>query len=149
MLKPRLSAFLSLFFVFLSGALVGTLGYRYYAVNYGNPSLVQRKGPSDPAEVRRHIVAEMAEALKLDSSQVEQVGKILDETRSSFKDLHDKYNREGHELWQQQIEQINQILRPEQRPLYQQLREKHEKEREERKKKRDRERGITEDTAKK
>jgi len=147
MLKPRLSAFFSLFLVFLSGALVGGLGYRYYSVNYAEKGAPPRR--PDPVEVKRRIIAEMTEVVRLDAGQVEQLGKILDDTRLKFKDVHDELDKKGHEIWQDQIDQINQILRPDQRPLYQQLREKHEKEREERKKKRDRDRGIAQDTSKK
>ncbi|HUA59227.1 MAG TPA: hypothetical protein VML19_10765 [Verrucomicrobiae bacterium] len=147
MLKPRLSAFFSLFFVFLSGILVGTLGYRYYSVNYTDKGAPPRR--PDPVEVKRRIIAEMTDAVKLDSGQVEQLGKILDETRVRFKDVHDELDKKGHEIWQDQIDQINQILTPEQRSLYKALRDKHEKDREERKKKRDHDRGITQDTSKK
>jgi hypothetical protein len=140
MLKPRVSAFLSLLFVFLSGILVGTLGYRWYSVN-NNP-----RRP-EPAEVRRHIIAEMTQSLNLDATQVEQVSKILDETRTKFDGVHKEMNGKAHEIWQEQIEEINQVLRSDQRPLYAQLREKHEKEREERKKQH--QRGIQQDTGKK
>jgi hypothetical protein len=148
MLKTRVSAFYSLLVVFLSGILVGGLGYRWYSVN--SPAAEKsatRK--NSPEEVKRRIIAEMTDVLKLDVGQVDQLGKILDDTRSKFDVVHGEMNKKGHEIWQDQIDQVNQILRPDQRPLYQQLREKHEKEREERKKKRDHDRGITEDTAKK
>jgi hypothetical protein len=56
-------------------------------------------------------------------------------------------NQKGKEIWQVQVEQINNILRPEQRPLYQQLRDKHEREREERKKQH--QHGIQPETSKK
>ena len=148
MLKPKVSAFLSLLFVFMSGILVGSLGYRWYSVNAAGADKAfspRKNNPPDPAEVKRHIMAEMTETLKLDPAQVDQVGKILDETRSRFDIVHDKMNKEGHQIWQDQIEQINQVLRPDQRPLYQQLREKHDRERAERKKKR----GIQQDPNKK
>jgi len=146
MLKPRVSAFLSLLFVFLSGTLVGGLGYRWYSVNSaGDKAFAQRKGnPPDPAEVKRRIIAEMTDAVKLDPTQVEQVSRILDETRAKFDVIHDSMNKEGHQIWQEQIEKVNEVLRPEQRLLYQQLQEKHARDRAERKKKR----GIQQDPKK-
>jgi hypothetical protein len=138
MSKSKTSAFFSLLVVFLSGALVGGLGFRYYSVNYLAPqdkADARPKGPRDPVEVRRRIVAEMRDTIKLTPDQVTKVESILDTTRDQFKDIQKEMNEKGHDVWQHQIEEINAVLTPEQRPLYQQLRDKHQKEREERRKK--------------
>ena len=149
MSKSMLSVFLSLLFVFLSGSLLGSLGYRWYSLNGASlekTGSASKGGPRDPVEVRKHIIEEMKSAVNLTSEQVDQVGKILDNTRAEYEDLHHKMNAKGKEIWQKQVDEINQILREDQRPLYQQLRDKHEREREARK---NRSHGIQQDTARK
>jgi hypothetical protein len=54
-------------------------------------------------------------------------------------------NAKGKAIWKDQVDQVNAILTPEQRPLYQQLRDKHERDREAREKRR----GIRQDATKK
>lgn len=149
MSKSRFPVFLILLIVFLSGAMVGTLGYRWYSLgaatlDKGGPG--PKGGPRDPAEVKNHIIAEMKSAVNLTPEQVEGVGKILDTTRAEFEQVHHEMNARGKAIWQEQVDRINQILREDQRPLYQQLREKHDREREARK---NRQRGIQQDASKK
>ena len=144
MSKSRLSVFFSLLFVFLSGTLVGTLGYRWYTVNNAGERPGPR-GPSDPVDARKRYLAEMTDALKLDPQQVTEVDKILNVTQDRFKDIHKELNARGKAIWQDQIAEINSILREDQRPLYQQLRDKRERER----RKKQHQRGIQQDTAKK
>jgi hypothetical protein len=135
-------------FVFLSGALVGTLGYRWYTVN--SPSAQKGnspRAPRDPVEVKKHIVAEMTDAVKLTPDQISKFSEILDTTRAKFEDVHKGFNEKGKAIWQEQVDEVNAILRDDQRPLYQQLRDKHERDREARKKQH--QRGIQQDTSKK
>jgi hypothetical protein len=147
MSKFRWSAFLSLLLVFLSGTALGTLGYRWYTVNAAPAERREsgQRGSRDPVEVRKHIVAEMTEAVKLSPEQVAKVGEILDNTRTRFEDVHHEMNSKGKAIWQDQVEQVNAILTSEQRPLYQQLRDKHAREREAR----ERRHGIQQDATKK
>ena len=145
MSKSRLSVFLSLLIVFLSGTMVGGLGYRWYSVNAASPEKGgpgPKGGPRDPAEVKKHIIAEMTEAIKLDAEQVQKLGGILDRTRAEFEEVHHEMNARGKAIWQEQVNRINGILREDQRPLYQQLRDKHDREREARK---NRSHGIQQD----
>jgi hypothetical protein len=148
MSKSRWSVFLSLLLVFLSGTALGTLGYRWYSVNAATadrgPGSGSR-GPRDPAEVRKHIVAEMTAAIKLTPQQVAKLGDILDNTRARFEEVHHEMNAKGKAIWQDQVDQVNAILTPDQRSLYQQLRDKHEREREAREKRH----GIRQDATRK
>jgi len=73
MLKNRTSAILSMALVFVSGALLGGLGYRAY--NTSSASAFRR--PS-PAEWRKHNLAEMRTRLKLDDQQYGQLEQIFD-----------------------------------------------------------------------
>jgi hypothetical protein len=148
MSKSRWSAFLSLLLVFLSGTALGALGFRWYTVNAAavdRGSGSGQRGPRDPAEIRKHIVAEMTDAVKLTPEQVSKFGDILDNTRARFEEVHHEMNAKGHAIWQDQVDQVNAILTPDQRPLYQQLRDKHEREREAREKRR----GIRQDATRK
>jgi len=131
MLKSKLSAFISLLVVFLSGALVGAFAYRLVSVS---TVMTSSNGPRpqrpDPEEVRKHLDAEMKDRVKLDAGQIVQYNKILDLTREEFDQLHKKANEETHALRERQAERINAILRDDQKPLYAALRaEKADRER--------------------
>jgi hypothetical protein len=126
--KSKLSALLSLLLVFASGVLVGVVGYRLYTVNTVASRNAVRPRP-DPEEVRKRIVAEMRSRLKLDDQQVGELNKIYDQTRQDFDELHQKLNSESHALWEKQTESITAILRPDQRPLFNQFRAEREQER--------------------
>jgi hypothetical protein len=121
--KSRLSAFLSLLLVFLSGSLVGVFAYRLYSVNTVQ-SNDPRKRP-DPEEMRKRQVAEMRDRVKIDDQQVIQYNKILDEMRDQFNQLHKKANAETQELRERQAEKVNAMLREDQRALFAQVRAEH------------------------
>jgi hypothetical protein len=121
--KSRLSAFLSLLLVFLSGSLVGVFAYRLYSVNTVQ-SNDPRKRP-DPEEMRKRLLSEMRDRVKIDDQQVIQYNKILDEMRDQFDQLHKKANAETQALREQQAEKVNAMLREDQRPIYSQVRAEH------------------------
>ncbi len=127
--KTRLSAFLSLLLVFLSGALVGGFASRLMTVNSvisGPPAATKRP---DPEEVRKRLVTEMKNRVKLDDQQVTQLQQIFDQTRESFGKFNEKRNAEARALRDSQTERIKAMLRADQVPLYDQLRTEHEQER--------------------
>ena len=139
--KSKLSAVISLVLVFLSGALVGIVGHRLYMVKTVSSSgapVAQQRRPPDPEEVRKRLIAEMRDRVKLDGEQVQKLNVIYDETRQQFDELHKKANAETRSLWEHQTERIKAILRPDQLPLYEQLRSEREAER---KRRHDREAG--------
>jgi len=133
MLKNKFSAVLSLCLVFLSGILVGSVSYRLYAVNTvstatgGHPA-----GRPDPEEIRKRLVREAQERIKLDQDQTAKLNDIYGHTRQEFEALKKKGDQEGHQIWEGQRAAIRAILRPDQLPLYEQL----EKDRDEARKKR-------------
>jgi hypothetical protein len=127
MMKSRFSALLSLLLVFLSGVLVGGFAYRLYNVSVvAGPNNGKRP---DPEEVRKHIVADMRERLKLDSQQVSQLQQILDQTKEKFDQLHDRMNAEGQAIHTSYHEKVKAILRADQLPLYEQWRTERERDR--------------------
>ena len=132
--KSKLSAFLSLVFVFASGALVGAVGHRLYTVNTVTgtpPPTPGRKG--DPEEFKRHMLTEMKEKIKLTDQQVTQVEQIMDQTREQFDQLrrtmNEKMKPSRDAIWQSQVEQTKEILRPDQLPLYEKFRADRDAER--------------------
>ena len=127
MLKSKFSALLSLLLVFLSGVLVGGFAYRLYNVSVVAGPNNGRK--PDPEEVRKHVVADMRDRLKLDAHQVDQLQQIFDQTRDQFHQMHDRMNAEGQALHTGQVDKVKAILRADQLPLYEQWRADRDRER--------------------
>lgn len=132
--KSRFSAFVSLMLVFLSGALVGAVGYRLYAVNSTTASKQATKQPPhlSPEEFRRRQVEDLRQKVGLDDQQVAQYNAILDWTRQQFDQLHDNLNAQGRAIHDQQVAKVDAILRPEQLALYAKWRAEREAERKKR-----------------
>src|SRR5262245_14660638 len=149
MIKSKASAVLSLLLVFLSGVVLGGFAYRLYSV----PNVQTRgaePGPPPhltPEEVRRKVVTDLTKAVKLDGEQSKQLNEIMDRAHVEFDQLRDKSKPEWDDLNQKrealvekwrpeqeairnrQVEQINQMLREDQRPLYKAWREERDRQR--------------------
>jgi len=138
--KSRLSAAISVFLVFFSGTVLGAFSYRLYSL----PSVQSVKdtgGPPrklSPDEWRKKYVSDLSTALKMDDQQVSELNKILDHTREEFEQLNQKVQpaqdalnakfRPAREAIQsQQVDAINALLRPEQKPLYDTFRAERER----------------------
>ncbi len=131
--KSRVLAFLALLAIFVSGVVSGAFGYRLYMVSpvFGHsqpPGIVSaRRSPAvDPEAVRRRLVEEMRQRLKLDDAQLVKLNRIFDDTRAQFDQIHKEMNDRGHAVWDKQVAEVKAILRPDQEPLYDQLRAEHE-----------------------
>jgi hypothetical protein len=85
-------------------------------------------------------VSDLARAVKLDPQQVTALNGVLDRTRDEFDKLNDKVkaDREAlNEKWRpdreaihnHQVESINGVLRPDQRPLFETFRAERERQR--------------------
>ena len=120
--KSRLSVLLSLLLVFLSGALVGGFCHKLYSttVSAGPPS--RRLTPED---FRSRYVTDMRTHVQLDDDQVGQLGQILNQ-------IGHETDQKMREIRNEQIEKINAMLRPDQKPLYEQFRAEREKARKQR-----------------
>jgi hypothetical protein len=144
--KSRLSAFISLLLVFLSGALVGAVGHRLYMVNsvssFNGTVRPQGKQRLTPEEIRKHQIEEVRQKLGLNDQQIAQYDSILDNTLHQFNQLHDQANDKMHaemrRVHDQQVEKVKAILRPEQIPLYDKWLAEREAERKRREQERDR-----------
>jgi hypothetical protein len=131
MANTKLSAFLSLLLVFCSGAVVGVVGTRVYTSRVA--PTVRPNEKRSPEEFRKQVVEEMTREVHLDDQQVTLLKQIYDDTRASFDEAraqeNTKLHAEGQVIHEQQVEKIKKILRPDQIPLYDALRTRHETER--------------------
>jgi hypothetical protein len=128
MANTKLSAFISLLLVFCSGVVVGVFGYRVY--NTSVAPAPRAPGKQDPAEIRKQLIDEMKREVQLDAQQVARLGQIYDETRVRFEEVTKKRGDEARAIWDEQIEEIKKMLRPDQVPLYEKLRARKDAERE-------------------
>jgi hypothetical protein len=128
----KLSAFLSLLLVFCSGIVVGGVGYRVYAAKVSAPARPLEKRQS-PEEFMNRVVDEMTREVHLDNRQIVELKQIYGDTRARFDEARAGFNAklhaEGQAIHDQQVEKIKKILRPDQIPLYDSLRARHEAER--------------------
>jgi hypothetical protein len=150
--KPKLSAILSLAFVFVSGAVLGIFAYRLYTADSvqsrgGVPAAPAPPAKRTPEDFRKWYVPTLTKELKLDPEQVKQLNLILDETRDEFAKLDQKYKAERDSLKAQndafndktrpereaihnhQVEQITAMLRDDQKKAYEAFRAERERQR--------------------
>jgi hypothetical protein len=133
--KSKASAFFSVLLVFLSGAAMGAVGYRLYAVrsvtgNGGTPAPPPKKSPE---EIRKLVVTSLRDKVKLDDQQFAQVQKIYEDQHDAFQKIDAEYHAkvdpivdpifkaeraETRQLHEQAVAKIKSLLRPDQVPLY-------------------------------
>ena len=107
---------LYLFLVFISGALVGALGYRTY-----KPPSASTSTRVSPEEFRRQYLQEIKTRVNLSDEQLEKVNGILDETRTRFHDARDKHNQIVKQIGEEQRAKMRAIMAPEQLPKAEQF----------------------------
>lgn len=107
---------LYLFLVFVSGAVVGALGYRTY-----KPPTASSNSPVTPEDARRKYIQEMQTRANLTDDQLQQVNAILDQTRARFHEARDKHNQIVKEIGEQQRAKVRAILTADQLPKVEQL----------------------------
>jgi uncharacterized membrane protein len=115
MKRWKLPLALYLFVVFLSGAVVGALGYRTY-----NPPTAAAT-PRNPEEFRKLYLKEIQERVVLTDEQVQKVNSLLDETRTRFHDARDKHNEIVKDIGEDYRNKVRAMLTPEQLPKYEQF----------------------------
>lgn len=107
---------LYLFLVFVSGAVVGALGYRTY-----KPPTASSNSPLSPEDARRQYIREIQTRASLTDDQLQQVNAILDETRTRFHEARDKHNQVVKDIGEQQRAKVRAILTADQLPKVEQL----------------------------
>jgi hypothetical protein len=136
--RTKLSAFISLILVFVSGGVLGAFAFRLYSVPNAVSPTAAGAAPRkmSPEEFRKNYSATLAKEMKLDPEQVSKLNVILDETHAEYDKIREKskpewdaLNKERDSLaekWRperegiqaRQTDKINAILRPDQRPLF-------------------------------
>jgi len=107
---------LYLFLVFISGAVVGALGYRTY-----KPPSASTNARVSPEEFRRQYLQEIKTRVDLDDNQLQKVNAILDETRTRFHNARDKHNEIVKQIGEEQRAKMKAILTSDQIPKAEQF----------------------------
>jgi Spy/CpxP family protein refolding chaperone len=115
MKRGNLPIALYLFLVFVSGAVVGALGFRAY-----KPPTASSNAPS-PEEARRQYLHEMTTRANLSGEQIQKLSAIMDETRARFHASRDEHNKEVKQIGEEQRAKVRAILTPDQLPKVEQL----------------------------
>ena len=114
---------LYLFVVFVSGSVLGALGYRLY----NPPTTKSNAAPKlSPEEWRRQNIEEMRQKLNLTPDQVQKVNTVYDETHSRFESAHNTHNQVVKQIREDHVSKIRSLLTAEQLPKYEQLRAERE-----------------------
>jgi uncharacterized protein YnzC (UPF0291/DUF896 family) len=113
--RSRLTIALYLVLVFASGILVGVESHRLYATT---ATARAKNPPQNMSEFRRRYLDGMRTQVGVDQTQLAEINNILEDTKKKVdelsaaeKPLHDK-------IQQEHIEQIKQLLNPQQRIAY-------------------------------
>jgi len=120
MTRPNLSVIAYLCLVFLSGVLVGVVGFGLYNARSVSASL--KTNPCTAAAVRQRYMADMESRLKLQPEQVQKLSGILEETHKRFRELRLKYKPEVTTIQDEQATGIRSILNDSQRAEYEKIR---------------------------
>ena len=119
--------------VFLSGALVGGMGYKLYTAKVQAAPGIQPQHRLTPEEWRKKRIEEMRTRLKLSDDQVGKVQAVYDETKQLITAYNQRSKAELHGIHEQQTEKIRSILNADQRTEYDKIRqEREERERQKR-----------------
>jgi hypothetical protein len=112
--NPPIALYLLL--VFISGAVVGALGYRTY-----KPPSASSNARVSPEEFRRQYLQEIKTRVNLSDDQLQKVNAILDETRTRFHNARDKHNDIVKQIGEEQRAKMRAILSSDQVPKAEQF----------------------------
>ena len=116
--RSKLAVGLYVLVVFLSGVVVGAVGFRLYTAT-------PVRATAD--EYRQKLVSEMRSRLKLSEDQVRNLNIILDTTRNEFRDFRERHKDEMKAIQENQTKKITDLLSPDQQAEYRRMREEREK----------------------
>jgi hypothetical protein len=134
----RLAIALYMGIVFASGGVLGWFGQKTYTESTVAPKRVSK----NPEEFTKRLVAEYQRRLQLTPDQVTKLTIILDDTRAQaninfqaqLKDAREKSEPEFQRIRQAQIERVQEMLNPQQKIEYEQMRKEREEKRQQEKK---------------
>ena len=133
-MKRSLSVPLYVLLVFLSGVLVGTVGYRLIAAG----PVVSAPAPKpNKEEFRKKYIEEMRTRLHMSDDQIAKLKESLNTTDQRFAEFDERMKAERKTIFEEHVQRIRAFLDEQQRTEYEKLRQ----EREERRHARDKQRG--------
>jgi hypothetical protein len=124
MTRKNLPIAFYLLLVFVSGSVVGALGYRTY--NPPTARSVSAPQRPSPAEVKRQYLEESRTRLGLTDDQVAKLAVILDQTNARFHEVRQRENAKIREIGEDHYQKVRLILTPEQLPKYEKLHQERE-----------------------
>jgi Spy/CpxP family protein refolding chaperone len=116
MTRKNLPIAFYLLLVFVSGSVVGALGYRTY-----NPPTARGSASPSPSEWRQNYIDESRSRLSLTDDQVAKLTAILDQTDARFREVHENANQLIRQIKEEHMARVRMILTPEQLPKYDKL----------------------------
>jgi Spy/CpxP family protein refolding chaperone len=109
--KPlKLTLVLQLLLVFLSGSVVGALGYRLYSRGTAAAELLARSprpAGFDPARARNRWIEALRTRLKLSADQVQKLNAIFDATHHRFGEARKKAEAETRKTMDPEMDAIH------------------------------------------
>jgi hypothetical protein len=113
--RSRVTIALYLFLVFASGILVGVVSHRLYATT---STASANNSPQNFSEFRRQYLNGMRMQVGATESQIVEITKILDDTKKKVNELADAEKPLHDKIQQEHIDQIKELLNPQQRIAY-------------------------------
>jgi len=121
MTRKNIPIALYLLLVFISGSVVGALGYRTYNPPVARSGSVNPTPPPSPSEWRRQYIEESTARLSLTGDQVEKLNAILDQTDARFRQVREQDNQMVRKIREDHFERVRAILTADQIPKYEKL----------------------------
>jgi hypothetical protein len=119
MTRKNLPIAFYLLLVFVSGSVVGALGYR----TYNPPTARSVSAPQRPStdELKRQYLAESRSRLALTDDQIAKLSVILDQTYVRFHEVRQAENEKIRQIGEEHYQKVRTILTPDQLPKYEKL----------------------------
>jgi Spy/CpxP family protein refolding chaperone len=130
MRRNQFAAVVLAILLFASGVAVGALAHRYYAVRTVNAHTRD--------SFRARYLSEMRSRLNLTPQQVQQLQRVMDETKAQFRTLHESSRPQMEAIKREHVQKVRALLTPQQQPIYDQIVAEHEQRAREDEKQRDR-----------
>jgi hypothetical protein len=105
-----------LLLVFVSGSVVGALGYRTY-----NPPVARSSSRPSPSDWRQRYIEETRARVDLTDEQVQKLKTMLDQTEERFDQEREHYNQVIQDIGEDHYARFRMILSPQQVPKYEKL----------------------------
>ena len=115
--------------VFACGGVVGAFAYRLYTVSGVSANVGQR----NPEEFRKRFMADLKMRLQLTDEQAVKLSVLMDETRSRFRDVREKFEPEMQKIREDQRQKISELLSPSQQAEWQKIMDERQRRRESKK----------------